>query len=152
MQVDLRQRVLEKLREMTGEEQPATTPAPVPDVQTYGLSDAQHTQMTGLVAQHTALSARELYNVSVRLLSNSTSQCTILFCLGNTNKSCLSFQPTLRCCSSDRLFENASCMFIQLNVEIEQKMNSILLQNINWYVVLLVVPRRWRISRCKWQQ
>ena len=68
VQVDLRQRVLAKLREMTGEEQPATTPAPVPDVQTYGLRDAQHTQMTGLVAQHTELSAPDLYNVVVRLL------------------------------------------------------------------------------------
>ena len=42
---------------------------------------------------------------------------------------------TNRCCSSDRLFETASCVFIQLNVEIEQKMNSILLQTINLYVV-----------------
>ena len=68
VQVDLRQRVLAKLRELTGEEQPATTPATVPDVQTYGLSDAQHTQMTGLVAQHTALSAQELYKVVIRFL------------------------------------------------------------------------------------
>ena len=68
VQVDLCQRVLAKLHELTGKEQPATTTAPVPDVQTCGLSDAQHTQMTGLVAKHTDLSAPDLYKVFVRLL------------------------------------------------------------------------------------
>ncbi len=68
VQVDLRQRVLDKLGELTGEEQPAIPPAPVQHVQTYGLTDAQHTQLTALVAQHTALTTPDLYKVVVRLL------------------------------------------------------------------------------------